>query len=283
MTVDDRLFVYDKTYTGDEMLLPSGRLIQTAELSLVAGGCIPEHCQVCDEITYVISGSARVYSDDRCDEVRNGNIHYVKKGIRHKIVADADRSFRYICIGIVPDESNEVIRPFLQNVEDCDSRIWTDDGNVRILSEMLINEVYTADSHSEAMINMYISQILLTLCRDGALLAPDRKRKNGVFTIYHLLRYIDREYANIADVRQISEKLNYSYHYISHLFSSKMGQSIKEYLTAKKMTEAARLIRSESLTAEQLAERVGYSSGRTFAAAFKKHFGMSVGDYKSKF
>ena len=283
MAVDERLFVYDKIFSDEELLLPMGRLYQTAELSLAAGGCIPEHCQVCDEITYVISGSAKVYSDDRCDEVAGGNIHYVKKGVRHRIVADADRNFRYICIGIVPDDTNEVIRPFLQSVKECDSRIWNDDGNLRILSEMLINEVYTADIHSVDMINMYICQILLTLCRNGAVSAPDRSGRNDAFTIYHMLRYIDREYATIADVRQISEKLNYSYHYLSHLFSRKMGQSIKEYLTAKKLTEAARLIRSEALTADQLAERVGYSSGRTFAAAFKKHFGMSVGDYKSKF
>ena len=51
MEISDRLFVYDKTYTDEELLLPMGRLYQTAELSLAAGGVIPEHIQVCDEIT----------------------------------------------------------------------------------------------------------------------------------------------------------------------------------------------------------------------------------------
>ena len=37
MVMDDRLFVYDKTYHGNEMLLPVGGVLQTAELSLAAG------------------------------------------------------------------------------------------------------------------------------------------------------------------------------------------------------------------------------------------------------
>ncbi|MBQ7900360.1 MAG: helix-turn-helix domain-containing protein [Clostridia bacterium] len=283
MAMDDRLFAYDKIYSGDEMNLPVGKIVQISELSLVAGGVIGDHCQVCDEITYAVSGSADVYSGDNCSTLHSGQIHYIKKGVNHKIVAHPHRNFRYICIGFVPDKGFVVARPFLDSVDSCDYRLWTDDGNVRILSELLVNEVYTADNHSEVMINMYITQILLTLCRDGAVYAPDRHSKNGVFTIYHVLRYIDREYMNIEDIRQISEKLNYSYHYLSHLFSQKMGQSIKEYVTSKKMDEAARLIRSENLTAEQIAERVGYSSGRTFSSAFKKHFGMSIGEYKRKF
>ena len=283
MAISDRLFVYDKTYTDEELLLPMGRLYQTAELSLAAGGVIPEHIQVCDEITYAISGSAKVFSGDVCDTVRSGQVHYIKKGVSHRIEAAEDSSFRYICIGFEPDAGQPMVSSFLNAVSGMNSRIWNDDGNLRILSEMLINEVYTADIHSVDMINMYICQILLTLCRNGAVSAPDRSGRNDAFTIYHILRYIDREFAKIEDIRQISEKLNYSYHYISHLFSRKMGQSLKEYVTAKKMQEASRLIRSEALTADQLAERVGYSSGRTFAAAFKKHFGMSVGDYKSKF
>lgn len=282
MEISDRLFVYDKTYTDEELLLPMGRLYQTAELSLAAGGVIPEHIQVCDEITYVVSGSAEIFSGDVCDTVRSGQVHYIRKGVSHRIEAADSSNFRYICIGFEPDGSQPMVASFLDCVSGKDSRIWTDDGNLRILSEMLINEVYTADIHSRDMINMYICQILLTLCRGGAVSAPDRSGRSEAFTIYHVLRYIDREFAGIEDIRQISEKLNYSYHYISHLFSRKMGQSLKEYVTAKKMQEASRIVSGESVTSQQLAERLGYSSGRTFAVAFKNYYGMSISEYKKQ-
>lgn len=283
MAISDRLFVYDKIYSDEELLLPVGRLYQTAELSLAAGGVIPEHIQVCDEITYAVSGSAKVISGDRVDTIRSGDVHYIRKGVSHSIQADENTNFRYICIGFEPDEAHTMVRSFLDAVDGADSRVWSDDGNLRILSEMLINEVYTADVYSTNMIDMYICQILLTLCRGGAVSAPDRSKGTEAFTIYHVLRYIDREYANIGDVRQISEKLNYSYHYISHLFRRKMGQGLKEYVTAKKMQEAGRILSAERIGTQQLADRVGYSSARTLAVAFKRHFGMSISQYKSKF
>ena len=52
------LFSYDRIFNKGQLNLPSGDIMQIAELSLIQDAQIPEHIQHCDEITYVVSGQS---------------------------------------------------------------------------------------------------------------------------------------------------------------------------------------------------------------------------------
>jgi len=277
-----RLFSYDRLYTNNQLQLASGNIFQISELSMVKGGEVKDHIQLCDEITYAISGKADIISGNRCDTVSAGQIHYIKKGINHNIIADSDSGFRYICIGFLPNPENPDLANFICETENTEYAILNDDGNIRILSEMLINEIYNTDSQSNTMINLYITQILISLYR---LLHGKTERQpagniSSGFTIYHLLRYIDREYLNIENVKSISEKMAYNEYYLSHLFKEKMGISIKEYITKKKMITAANLLVTTNMTIREVSEQVNFASPHTFSQSFKKSFGTSPDQYR---
>ena len=114
MEFSSRVFLYDYLVSNDKIIIPAGELFQVSELSLIRSGEIAEHVQQCDEITYAVSGSAKVYSDDFAEQMTGGQIHFVKKGMRHKIVADEDTNFRYICIGFNGDLCCEDIKAFFK-------------------------------------------------------------------------------------------------------------------------------------------------------------------------
>lgn len=280
--IDSKLFSFETLFPMGQFQVPVGQIYQIGELSVVRGGEIPEHIQYCDEITYVIAGKAKVYSKDECFELTGGQIHYLKKGLYHKIIADMDENFRYICIGYLPDEKNCDIQDFLLATKDIEHLVVSDDGDIRVLSEMLINEMYIKDSQSDKMINYYITQILISLYRlirekgERALV----EKTNSGFTIYHMLRYIDREYLNIKSVKAISEKLSYNEYYLSHLFKEKIGMSIKEYIMEKKLKYAAVLLKSSDLSVEEITEHLNFASSHTFRQAFKRYFGVSPSGYK---
>lgn len=282
MENSNHLFTYEY---DDKLSLPIADIYQISELSILRGTEIAEHIQSCDEITYAISGKATVYTDGKPMEITKGQIHFVKKGISHRIVAHEANNFRYICIGFVPNENYESISDILMYLKSVNTFIANDSGNIRILSEMLINESYTKEYNSDVMINSYMVQILTEIYRlcNGNKKNEGNKYQNTYsgLAIYHALRYIDRNYTEINNIKEISEKLSYSEYYLAHIFKEKIGVSIKQYITEKKIAEACNLIKNSNLSITEISEKLGYTTPHSFSQNFKKITGVSPTEYKN--
>lgn len=283
MEISSRVFSYDHLLREKMLIIPAGKLFQVSELSVIRNGEIAEHDQYCDEITYAVSGKAFVYSDDKCEEVCGGQIHYIKKGPRHKIVAGPDANFRYVCIGFDPDLSCQDISGFSKMRQETDGFIKDDDGSIRRLTELLLNEFYIKDEQNCTMINLYLEQILISLSRiyKGNVGYIDKKSSStSNYAVYNALRYIDREYMYITNVKSVAKELSYSEYYLSHIFSEKVGMSIKEYIIKKKLQSAAQMLRITNLSVGEISDSLNFSNQHTFRQAFKKEYGMSPSEYR---
>jgi AraC-like DNA-binding protein len=62
-------------------------------------------------------------------------------------------------------------------------------------------------------------------------------------------------------------------------FSKALGLPPMEYLLAWRMALAKDLLRGQSLSIQQVAERVGYGSASTFSMAFSRAVGMAPGKF----
>ena len=79
---------------------------QVSEALLAPKAVIREHIQKCDEISYIISGEAVIYNNDKPQRVKTGDIHIIGKNEKHKIVVEKDNNFRFVCIGLeIPSSS----------------------------------------------------------------------------------------------------------------------------------------------------------------------------------
>lgn len=70
--------------------------------------------------------------------------------------------------------------------------------------------------------------------------------------------------------------------YLSHIMSRELGCSFSEYVTAMKMDNAKKLLSASSLSIAEVAERCGYDNPKYFSTLFKKHTGMTAGEYRKK-
>ncbi len=284
MNENTRIYEFGNNFYANHYLLPVGAVVQVNELSIRRGSEIKEHNQVCDEITYFISGKAEVNSADYCRIVQGGDIHFIKKGVKHSIVADKNENLRFICIGIDLNKDYEEIKDFNElNVEKF--FYVKDDGNIKSLSELIVNELYVRDNNSDIMVNSYLTQIFITLARLYNLKEKLKKNYSNTSTnqtFYNILKFVDREYMSLKTVRQISKRLAYSEDYISHLFKEKMGITVKEYLIRKKIMGAIDLLETTDLKMEEIAEYLSFSSAHTFYQAFKRIMNISPTDYKKQ-
>lgn len=226
-----------------------------------------------------------MYIDDKSTEICGGQIHYAKKGIRHKIVADANENFRFICIGYIPNENCPDIAPYLDAIKGITDFTAEDGGAISNLSRQLINEFYMRDGQSNIMINTYLVQILISVYRiltDSV--GANEKSSNSIshFAVYRTLRYIDREYLNIGSIKEIAVALNYSEYYLSHMFREKMGLTIKDYLSRKKMIAAGTMLKDSNMSIQEIAEQLNYASSHSFSLAFKRYMMDSPNSYRKK-
>lgn len=281
-----KLYQFDRFFI-DGLDVPVGKIYQIAELSLVRGGTMLEHIQLCDEITYVLSGRAKVISDDKCEDISTGQVHFIKKGSLHKFEVYSDEDFRYICVGYTTDKKDKLMADFDKITERKKHFITDDDSTIKRLSSLIVDESYDWDEYSEIMISQYLSQIIVNLSR---ILSGKSKRimdKNNECsmasnTIYKVLRFVDREYLNIESVKDVSNNLSYSEYYLSHLFREKMGVTIKDYITRKKISHACELLKTSPLGIEEISDHLNFASSHSFRRAFKKITGVPPREYKNK-
>ena len=279
MDFSNQLFAYDNLFSDEQLDLPVAKIFQVSELSIVNGGEIVTHKQQCDEITFVVSGSGTVFSESKEDSLYTSQIHYIKKGCLHQILANKNENLRFICIGFTVNENHNIFRLYKNTFNTKNYCTISDNRSIKTLSELLIREFYAWDEHSIDSVNRYMEQIIVALCRilsgqSGSPQGELYEKNSSNLIVYRTLRYIDREYIHLKSVQEIVNALSYSDSSLSHLFKEKVGISLKSYLMQKKIAHAIELLKTSRLSIEEIATYLNFSSAHSFRRAFKLHTGQ---------
>lgn len=286
MNITSKLFSYEQIFRQGQLQIPVGDIFQIAELSVIKSGEIAEHIQFCDEITYAVSGKATIYSGDTSFEMTSGQVHFIKKGQYHKIVADENHNFHYYCIGFLLNPDYTEINMFTNATKSLNDFLVEDEGNIQTLFGLLMNESYLRDEESNIMIHFYFCQMLILLYRilNGKSKEKLSKINNSAsnHAVYRTLKYIDRNYIKITSVKQIAAELSYSEYYLSHVFKEKMDMTMKDYLMQKKIMTATELLKTSNMSISEIAEHLHFSSLHSFGAAFKRYMQMSASDFRKQ-
>lgn len=95
------------------------------------------------------------------------------------------------------------------------------------------------------------------------------------------LAFIDKNYADDGlSLNRVAKEVNISPNYFSAVFSQEVGETFTEYLTARRMDEARRLLRGTTMRSSEIAEAVGYKDPHYFSFLFKKTQGCTPRDFR---
>lgn len=92
--------------------------------------------------------------------------------------------------------------------------------------------------------------------------------------------WADRNCARPLALRIIAENLKVSEQYLALRFRQQHNQSFNEYLTGRRMAEAARLLRQTDQKIGAVAKSVGYSNQRYFSRMFRRHYNRSPAEFR---
>ena len=100
------------------------------------------------------------------------------------------------------------------------------------------------------------------------------------YEISKVLDFLNKNYHNNITLKTLSETVNYSEAYLSHLFSNELGVTIIEYLNKLRIEKARIFLDTTSFKVYEIAIKVGFQNTEHFSRLFKKYVGMSPKKYK---
>jgi two-component system response regulator YesN len=95
--------------------------------------------------------------------------------------------------------------------------------------------------------------------------------------------YIDQHYMEPdLSLYEIASLVNLSSSHFSMVFSQETCQTFKEYLTTTRINKAKELLRTTSLSSNDISFQVGFNDPHYFSYVFKKNTGVSPTDFRSQ-
>ena len=247
--------------------------------------------QICHEVTYIISGDGYVTTDSKELKATAGDIFLTRKGQMHAIRADKQSEMRYYYLAFDFNEDTE--KPPFNAVKE----LFSADNGIKMHDSMeidkpfskLISEMYYLYDYSDEMVNTYIEQILLLICRlfsnrvQSSDYIPSKSAKPVGYTVYAVVRYISENIFNIDSIGKMARELGYCDSYLSRVFKEKMGMTLQSYVTMKKMEKAVEMIEQGNFTITEIALKLSFESLQSFSKSFRRTVGVSPMEYRKEY
>ena len=239
------------------------------------GGMRHVHCHNEHELYYMVKGSTTYYIGDKIFPVQQGNFVFVPKGILHKTdYEEKDNNER-----LVVNFSDMIFTNELQEIKEelCNCRvIYVEEERLPYFEELLHQieaEYQCSDSYNPIMINLYITQLLVQLCRYKHSYKPVLSGMDQI--IYSISKYIRTHFHDTISLNELSREFSMSESHLSRKFKAYTGIGINEYITYVRITNAEKLLRESDLPITQVAVQCGYGDSNYFSTVFKRVKGVT--------
>jgi AraC-like DNA-binding protein len=95
-------------------------------------------------------------------------------------------------------------------------------------------------------------------------------------------RILSHQYAPIPHICELARRVGVSESKLKRAFKGRFGVTVAEYGLECRMRRALELLRADTMSICQVAERVGYQHQTSFTAAFREHFGFLPSEARTR-
>lgn len=144
-----------------------------------------------------------------------------------------------------------------------------------------INTRFQALFHSDTIDQLYNET--LQFYRDICSYINGRKESKNFKLAGEIQEYINANYSNSNfSLVMLADYFKLSTSYLSRFYKDQFGYTISEYLQKKRVEAAKELLRSTGKNIVDIAEELGFGNVHSFINTFKKHEGITPGEFRSK-
>lgn len=286
-------YLFEKVTFRDEPLLWSHRSISARHFSGFY------HWHQCCEMLFVHEGNGSVIVNRKTHEIRRGMVFFFQPFQLHKVYANVSPEQPYIRskIHFNPYDFEEKLRPFTI-LHSRYLQLWQGNHPLQAFDmgeafeyveqalAMHARQTLTLEGGREAEFEHALMLIIQMLNALSPLIGSHRPNAApGIqprpFTYAEkIMHWIEEHYMEDIKLDDIAEALHLSKFYLSRLFRNETGSSISQYLTARRIKIACRLLQTTDDSVERIGGEVGIPNPSYFIRLFKKVVGTTPLKYR---
>ncbi len=250
------MILYEHQYFGDNNLF---KTFVSDHLTF------PLHFHRSYEFVYVFSGEIEVIVDEKKTLLGKGNAVFVFPNQLHAYrAAPASKVFLMIF-------SPELVGHFFGETK---GRL--PENNVFSFPDFCYDSTMAKNLY---LLKSFLYRICGELLENTSLI-PKKESKENNYLLHKMLLYIEENYQNECNLKDLADKLKYDYAYLSKLFIVKANIGFNRYLNQYRINRACYMLKNTELPISQIAVENGYSSLRTFNRNFIKITGLTPSRYQ---
>lgn len=244
------------------------------------------HIHSAVELLYINEGSYCVTLDDERYELKKGELILFCSGAIHSVISGNMPQNSYYVIKISPtffvelakrEAGAEYIMRFALNKKG-NKLLWSaeelEESGLKAIIDRLISEYRSQGYAAEVAVKLGIMELLLTILRESASEdAPINDRTAE--TVYSVMGYVQRNFAEDIDEKELAESYGMSYSYFSRSFKRVTGMTFKTYLNRTRISKAERLLLRKGGTISETATACGYNSISYFISVYRSVTGKT--------
>jgi len=248
------------------------------------------HAQPTIELFYVVEGRASYYFAEKTEHLKKGDLILIDAGCPHMLSIEKGCHGLFLELRCELTDSDSV--PVVDSYAvlcNCDSLIKAfGDREYILLSDFLFIKQTLfrlqalLNSNKLEYVDHYFTQ---TIISELFLSINECYRKTYLTNPYvsRIVEFVIREYQENLTAPVIAKFVNLNETYMQKLFKKETGQTLQEYITQYRMTQAIALMRSTNMKFVDIAAEVGFNNRQTFYNAFKEFTGYNPQRFKKFF
>ncbi|ANE45087.1 hypothetical protein SY83_00485 [Paenibacillus swuensis] len=256
-----------------------------------------EHLQLC----YVMTGSCLHYTVGKEFNLTKGDLLSIPPGLEHRLSNREEWPIQLIQIDFMPHCISEnmkdlslmhtfmdfaYIQPFISEENVLPKLHFAGHKQIQIegLIGTLLTEWADQEENFQLAIKAELLKLLVMIGREYTRYKEGSGEKQKIAyhheAFYEAIRYIDKHYDEDLRLEELAALSHMAPSSFSTMLKMVTGTSYIEYVTILRLNSAADLLRTTDLNVTEISLRTGYNHLGHFTKMFKRHTGLTPGEYR---
>jgi AraC-like DNA-binding protein len=157
-----------------------------------------------------------------------------------------------------------------------------EDSRIEELLITLLTELECNDEASKFICKGILIRMLHHISTNYEFFLSNEERKKMNWIVFEEINhYITDNYAAVT-IRDLMQRFHFNEDYYNRILKEKTGLTYSEYVQNIRLLQSEKLLRTTSLTIDEIAGQVGYNNKGYFYKIFVDRFGMTPSKYRKQ-